>query len=112
MGDGSSSMGDGSSSMGDGSSSMGDGSATGDAGGDRCSSEATRICYSGPPGTIAVGRCRGGTQACGPDGRWSTCTGEVLPSMGEICGNRIDDDCNGTADDMCGECTAGMTRAC
>lgn len=53
----------------------------------------TRSCYSGPPGTAGVGRCRTGTQNCNA-GLWGSCIGEVLP-IPEILGNGIDDNCDG-----------------
>jgi len=56
-------------------------------------------CYQGAPGTVNVGACKGGTQTCKADGSgWGACVGQVLPKP-EICGNTIDDDCNGTSDD-------------
>ncbi len=74
---------------------------------------ATRACYSGPSGTQGVGRCTGGTQTCGADGRFATaCAGEVLPAATETCGNGMDDNCNGMTDEGCGECMAGTTRPC
>ena len=45
------------------------------------------------------GVCRAGSQACAA-GAWGACTGEVGPSM-ERCGNRLDDDCDGTVDNGC-----------
>jgi hypothetical protein len=60
-----------------------------------------RSCYKGPAGTDRVGRCRSGRQICSPFGRWpNECEGEVLPVF-EVCGNGVDDDCNGDADEQC-----------
>jgi hypothetical protein len=67
-------------------------------------------CYTGPAGTQGVGRCRGGNRVCSM-GAMTTCTGEIVPSP-EICGNGIDENCNGIVDDGCGVCTPGMTRTC
>ena len=65
-----------------------------------CIAGDTRSCYSGPPGTSGVARCRPGTQMCvvtaGVAG-WGTCVGEVVPAP-EMC-NGVDDDCNGMTDD-------------
>ncbi len=59
----------------------------------------TRECYSGPFGTDGVGACRGGTNVCGTQGKWNvTCDDEVVPRE-EICGNDLDDDCDGNHDD-------------
>jgi len=53
-------------------------------------------CYSGPPVTLGVGVCQGGTLTC-VDGSYGSCDGEVLPTT-ETCDN-LDNDCDGTADD-------------
>jgi hypothetical protein len=63
-----------------------------------CSPGATQACYTGAPGTQGVGPCHGGTQTCDASGNWGACAGEVAPT-GEVCGNTIDDNCNGTADE-------------
>lgn len=66
---------------------------------------ASRSCPVGPAGTVLMGTCRAGTQAC-TAGVWSTCSGQVLPS-GEAC-NGEDDDCNGMTDDALPEFTCGL----
>ena len=53
----------------------------------------TQACYTGPTGTQNIGVCKGGTQTC-TTGVWSGCTGQVIPTT-EICGDGIDQDCNG-----------------
>ena len=64
-----------------------------------CSPGETRSCYGGPMGTAGVGICKEGTQSCDSGGTgWSTCTGQVMPSA-EVCGNSLDDNCDGTADE-------------
>ncbi|MCA9557537.1 MAG: putative metal-binding motif-containing protein [Myxococcales bacterium] len=88
---------------------------------------ATPACYTGPPETLGVGRCRAGAQACIEgllkDGTENEdhCVGQVLPT-GEVC-NGFDDDCDGSVDEddpglntpcetnFPGVCTAG-TRQC
>jgi hypothetical protein len=68
-----------------------------------CAVGDTQPCGSGA--ATPLGACRRGTQTCvrsGEFGRWSTCVGEVLPQA-EICGNGIDDDCNGQVDEGCVE---------
>ncbi|MBL8678620.1 MAG: putative metal-binding motif-containing protein [Myxococcales bacterium] len=67
-------------------------------------------CYSGPSGTQNVGRCRGGNRVCSM-GSMTACTGEIVP-VPEVCGNGVDEDCNGMVDDGCGVCTPGQTRTC
>ena len=71
-----------------------------------CVVATTRACYSGPAGTRGVGVCRDGTEACvalGMGSDWSgACTGEQGPAAAEVCGNGVDDNCNGAADEGCG----------
>jgi hypothetical protein len=95
-----------------------------------------RECYSGASGTSGVGICRVGLQACGTDGKWGPCGGEVVPGAescngtddncdgstdeglknacgacgalpAEVCNNGLDDNCNGTVDENCGTCDPG-----
>ncbi len=70
-----------------------------------CTVGDSRACYTGPVATRSVGACRDGTQSCvstGSGAAWSSsCGGEVTP-VAEICGNGIDDDCDGVVDNGCG----------
>jgi hypothetical protein len=60
-----------------------------------CTPGATELCYTGPANTLGVGPCKSGTKTCNALGTgWGPCTGEVLPSP-EICGDAIDQNCNG-----------------
>jgi hypothetical protein len=64
-----------------------------------CTPGAKQSCYLGAPGTLGKGLCKAGTQTCAADGlSWGACNGQVLP-VPEICGNGIDEDCNGVVDD-------------
>ncbi|MCE9574800.1 MAG: choice-of-anchor L domain-containing protein [Deltaproteobacteria bacterium] len=65
---------------------------------DACNPGDTRACYDGSSGTEGVGPCHGGTQTCQPQGYWGTCDGEALPAP-EVCGNGVDENCSGTADE-------------
>ncbi len=55
-------------------------------------------CYEGPAGTEDVGICRGGSRTCS-GGAWGSCENQVLPGA-EVCGDGVDQDCNG-ADLQC-----------
>src|SRR5687768_3738477 len=63
-----------------------------------CAPGAIEACYNGPQGTENVGTCASGTRTCNDLGQWSVCNGEILPA-GEICGNALDDNCSGVADE-------------
>jgi hypothetical protein len=63
-----------------------------------CTPGATQPCYFGPPGTAGVGICKSGTQTCGAGG-WESCVGQVVPAIAEICGNGLDDNCDGQVDE-------------
>jgi len=63
-----------------------------------CDPSETRDCYTGHMDTEGVGPCTGGTQMCLPSGVWGNCVGEVVP-VGEVCGDNIDNNCNGMTDE-------------
>jgi hypothetical protein len=52
-------------------------------------------------GARADGECRAGAQTCREGGTWSGCEGAVLPRA-ELCDDGLDQDCDGTADELCG----------
>jgi hypothetical protein len=74
----------------------------------------THSCYDGPAGTDGKGTCQSGTKSCN-QGKWTTCQNQVIPTQ-EVCGNNLDDDCNGQIDDPaachCKGTTIGGTEAC
>jgi hypothetical protein len=81
----------------------GGGSASGSGGGGttgECTPGEARGCYSGPPATENVGACSSGEQSCRNNGTWGLCMDEVLPTA-EVCGNAIDEDCDGALDNFC-----------
>jgi hypothetical protein len=63
-----------------------------------CNAGDTQACYDGQSGTEGVGPCTGGNQTCDSDGQWGNCAGEVVPT-GEVCGDGIDNNCNGMTDE-------------
>jgi hypothetical protein len=78
----------------------------------------TSPCYEGQDGTLGVGRCRGGIRTCLSNETWSMCQQQVVPARTEICGNAVDDDCDGDLNEGCEsvcptctpECTGVATR--
>jgi hypothetical protein len=66
-----------------------------------CTPGTTAACYSGPPSTEDIGTCASGTRACNSDGTaYGSCQGEILPAS-EVCGDGLDNDCDGVSDDGC-----------
>lgn len=60
----------------------------------------TRGCYPFAANTRGIGNCRDGMEACNL-GNWTgNCAGAVGPST-EVCGNMVDENCNGMLDDGC-----------
>jgi len=75
-----------------------------------CTPGSTLPCYQGATGTLGVGACKAGTQTCLVDGTgYGACLGQVLPAP-EVCGNSVDEDCNGLADDVPDQDGDGWTR--
>lgn len=62
--------------------------------------ELARGCYDGPGYAVGVGICKEGRQTC-EQGEWSACGGAIFPEGGEICGNNLDDDCDGEINEGC-----------
>lgn len=61
-----------------------------------CKPGTKQACYTGPPGTLAVGNCFYGAETCAADGMsFGPCEGETLPQP-EDCGQDYhDEDCDG-----------------
>jgi hypothetical protein len=66
-----------------------------------CDTGDTRPCYTVSFDKRNVGKCRDGTQRC-IGGEWQQeCRLETLPDDEDVCGNDIDDDCDGAVDETC-----------
>jgi len=75
-----------------------------------CDGEADGIvvsCFDGEPALVGVGACLPGTSEC-LAGEFAACTGQSLP-VAEVCDDRIDNDCDGIADEGCDADDDGFT---
>ena len=63
-----------------------------------CDPGEARECYTGNKETNGTGPCHSGNQMCTAAGTWGSCEGQVIPS-GEVCGDGVDQNCNGTVDE-------------
>ena len=81
-----------------------DGNGETDEGCTNCDIGTTRDCYPGDPAEVGRGECRSGSQSCevfGEFGAWNAeCAGAVTP-VDEICGDMLDNNCNGETDEGC-----------
>lgn len=70
-------------------------------------------CYSGPGNTDMNPPCHDGTHTCIDGHSFGACTGEHTP-VAEICGNMIDDNCDGQVDEAAAGCVCepAQTQAC
>lgn len=79
-----------------------------------CEVDETRACYGGSSATRGVGACEDGLLTClehGDEGKWSDdCAGEVTPAT-ELCGNDVDEDCDGDLDNGCA-CEPDTSEPC
>jgi len=71
-----------------------------------CTGSSTRAC--GPDNEQGI--CEFGIQSC-VKGYWGECSGEVMPSLVDICGDSKDNDCDGSVDEGC-SCTNGANQSC
>lgn len=54
-----------------------------------------------------TGICDFGISTC-VNGRWSECIGAINPMGADVCGNKMDDDCDGMIDEDCPDCNNGI----
>jgi hypothetical protein len=67
-----------------------------------CLPNSSASCYTGPAGTLGVGACKAGTKLCNAQGTaFGACSGAVVPTAAEVCGNALDDNCNGMTNEGC-----------
>ncbi len=66
-----------------------------------CDGREHQPCYTGPAGTSGKGVCKGGFRDCTEEGIWGNCVGQIFPEDQEICGDGIDNNCNGYTDEFC-----------
>jgi hypothetical protein len=71
-----------------------------------CQNGEARSCYPGAGSEVGVGACRAGTELC-VDGAWGACTG-AQTAVAEVCGDNVDNDCNGDINNGCA-CTYALT---
>ena len=80
-----------------------------------CIPGTSQRCYPRAAAEVGRGPCAQGTQGCegeGEFGTWTECVGAVTP-VAEVCGDGLDQDCTGAADD--GDaclCRPGATEPC
>ena len=63
-----------------------------------CTAGQVRECYTAKEETLGIGPCAAGEQMCTAAGMWGNCENEVIP-VGEVCGDGVDQNCNGTVDE-------------
>jgi streptogramin lyase len=66
-----------------------------------CDDRQQQPCYEGPAHTAGRGICHGGIRDCVGD-QWTACADQQLPEAAEVCGNAIDENCDGRVDEDCG----------
>jgi len=79
-----------------------------------CAPGTMQRCYPLPTSRAGVGLCTWGSQTCegtGEFGLWSACTGAVVPAP-DVCGNGMDEDCDGQPDNGPDCCTIMGEGAC
>ncbi|MCX7944061.1 MAG: MopE-related protein [Deltaproteobacteria bacterium] len=80
-------------------------------GGGDCEDGEDRSCYDGPSGAGGVGICKKGVEVCS-GGKWSgICVGAVKPEGKDVCGDGLDNNCNGEVDEGCG-CGGKVEQEC
>jgi Putative metal-binding motif len=83
-----------------------------------CREGQSQRCYRGDQSRAGVGLCTWGKQTCSVTmegefqlSEWSPCEGQGEGTPEELCGDGLDNDCNGRIDDSC-PCRPGATEDC
>jgi hypothetical protein len=79
-----------------------------------CPPGATKDCYEGPAAAAGKGICKMGTRSCDAKGEfpmWGPCLGWIAPGMETCDGDKLDEDCDGSANEEC-ECAGTDPVAC
>ncbi|MBU1164961.1 fibronectin type III domain-containing protein [Patescibacteria group bacterium] len=71
-----------------------------------CTPTQSEVC-----GETNNGECSYGIRTCQQDSTWGVCVGEVAPVV-EVCGDGLDNDCDGFTDEGCLICNPGDTKNC
>lgn len=72
--------------------------------------DVTESCYTGPAYTRDRGTCKSGVRRC-IGGSWGACQGEVTPQP-DKCGDKLDNNCDGFADEDCSTGTQDLFDWC
>jgi hypothetical protein len=76
-----------------------------------CENGQRENCYEGPAEKQGIGICKAGQRTC-QNGVWGMCENDVWPDMLENCADGLDNDCDGMADTMDGDCVGGIGAPC
>lgn len=74
-----------------------------------CQDGAQEGCYDFASGSPGVGICRAGSRSC-TAGHWGPCEGQVGPEATELCGDTLDNNCDGNID--CLDIACAYQRPC
>ena len=76
----------------------------------QCEDGQSEPCYTGPEASRGIGACQDGVRRCSR-GVWGACEGDVWPGA-ELCGDGLDNDCDGAVDQLDPECLQAAGGRC